>query len=179
MFPLRTFRDWSISRKMTALFVAMSFTTAMVVVVLIGTFDLWRLKQTMVHDLSTLAEVLGRNSTAAVSFHDPDVARDVLSALTAEPGITAACIYTTDGQPLAMYARRQGPNAVPRHLETQTTRFDKGHLILFRNIMLKSERIGVIYIESDLEKLRTRIREYAATILMTFLLTLALAFPLA
>ena len=71
MFLLRSFRDWSISRKMTALFVAMSFATAMIIVLMIGTFDLWRLKQTMVHDLSTLAEVLGRNSTAAISFHDP------------------------------------------------------------------------------------------------------------
>jgi diguanylate cyclase (GGDEF)-like protein/PAS domain S-box-containing protein len=179
MFFLRSFRDWSISRKMTALFVAMSFVTAMIIVAMIGTFDLWRLKQTMVRDLSTLTEVLGRNSTAAISFHDPDVARDVLSALTAEPSITAACIYTADGQPLAVYARRQGTNAVFPRMETETTRFDKGHLILFRNIILRGERIGIIYIESDLEKLRTRIREYAATILITFLLTLALAFPVA
>jgi diguanylate cyclase (GGDEF)-like protein/PAS domain S-box-containing protein len=179
MFLLRSFRDWSISRKMTALFVAMSFATALIIVLMIGTFDLWRLRQTMVHDLATLAEVLGRNSTAAISFHDPDVARDVLSALAAEPGITAACVYSADGQPLALYSRRQGTHAVLPRMEKQTTRFDNGHLILFRSIILKGERIGAIYVESDLEKLHTRIREYAVTILITFLLTLALAFPLA
>ena len=144
MFFLKSFRDWSISRKMTALFVAMSFVTAVIIVVIIGTFDLWRLKQSMVNDLSTLTEVLGQNSTAAISFRDPDVARDVLSALTAEPSITDACIYTTDGQPLAIYTRRLGTNAVSPRMETEVTRFDDGHLILFRNIILKGENIGVI-----------------------------------
>ena len=48
----------------------------------------------MSRDLETLADVLARNSTAALTFHDAGAARDVLQALRAEPGITAACIYT-------------------------------------------------------------------------------------
>jgi two-component system sensor histidine kinase/response regulator len=179
MLRIRSFRDWPIGRKLTALFVAMAFATAGIIVVTIGVFDLWGLEQAMIRDMATLAEVLGRNSTAAITFHDADVAGDVLQALQAEPGITAACIYTEDGKPLATYARPGLEHYVPPHIGAEDTRFDHWHLILFRNIRLKNEIVGTIYIESDLRKLEARFREYAAAILIALVLTMAFAFPLA
>jgi hypothetical protein len=101
MLPLKPFRDWSIRHKLTGLFIAMACIAAMTVSVPMGIFDLLHVKRAMALDLATLADVLGRNSTAAVAFRDAAAARDVLQALDAEPSVTAACIYTEDRRPLA------------------------------------------------------------------------------
>src|SRR5579864_9305995 len=105
---MKPFRDWSIRHKLTGLFLAMAFLAALAVSLPMSTFDYQGQKRTMIRDLETLAEVLARNSTAALAFRDPEAANDILEALRAEPSITAACIYTQDGTPLAVYVREIG-----------------------------------------------------------------------
>ena len=174
------FRDWSIRRKLTGLFVAMACITAFAVLVPIGVFDLLGLRQAMARDLGTLADVLARNSTAALTFRDPEAAHDVLRALRAEPGVTAACIYTPDGKPFARYAR-EGNNHefVPPLAQGPATRFEGSRLFLFRNIVLDHEIVGTIYVESDLERLNDRLRGYSIAFVLTLFLTLILALALA
>jgi hypothetical protein len=43
--------------------------------------------------LVTVADIVGRNSTAALTFGDAGVARDILGALEAEPTIQAGVIF--------------------------------------------------------------------------------------
>ena len=176
---IKPFRDWSIRRKLTGLFVAMACITALAVCVPMVVFDLWGLKRTMARDLETLADVLARNSTAALTFRDADAARDVLQALRAEPSVTAACIYTQDGKPFAQYVRTGTPDFVPPAPQMQATRFEQERLIQFRHIMLDGEPVGTIYIESDLQRLNTRLREYTIAVLTTLSVTLSLAFLIA
>jgi diguanylate cyclase (GGDEF)-like protein/PAS domain S-box-containing protein len=177
---MKPFRDWSIRRKLTGLFIAMAFTTAVTVSVPMGAFDLLGLRRAMARDLATLADVLARNSTAALTFRDAAAARDVLQALRAEPSVTAACIYTADGKPFAKYVR-QGKDSdfVPPPPQPQATRFERDRLIQFRKIVLVNEAVGTIYVESDLQRLDARLREYSVAFLATLLVTLSLAFLLA
>jgi hypothetical protein len=42
--------------------------------------------------LSTLADIIGQNSTAALDFNDKEAGADVLQALRKEPQIVSACI---------------------------------------------------------------------------------------
>lgn len=177
---MKPFRDWSIRHKLTFLFVAMACITTVIVSVSIGVFDLSGLKRSMAQELSTLADVLGQNSTAALTFQDADAARNVLRALQAEPNVTAACIYTDDGKPFATYVRgRKSPGFVPPPAQGPTTSFESGRLILFRRIVFAGETIGTIYIESDLQPLHARVREYGIAILATALMMLVLAFLIA
>ena len=103
---MKAFRDWSIRHKLTGLFMAMACITTVAISLPLGIFDLWGTRTTMARDLEILTDVLARNSTAAITFHDADAARDVLQALRAEPSITAACIYTEDDKPFARYVRQ-------------------------------------------------------------------------
>ncbi len=177
---MKPFRDWSIRHKLTYLFVAMACVTTVIVSVSIGIFDLSGLKQSMVQDLSTLADVLGQNSTAALTFQDADAAHSVLQALQAKPNVTVACIYSADGKPFATYVRQgMDPGFVPPSAQGQTTSFESGRLVLFRRIVFAGETIGTIYLESDLQPIRSRLREYGVAMLTTALITLLLAFFLA
>lgn len=154
----------------------MACITAIAMSIPMGAFDLWGLKTAMGRDLETLADVLARNSTAALAFRDPAAARDVLQALRAEPSVTAACIYTQDGSPLAKYRRDGNEEAFsPPRPEEQGMRFEKKRLVQFRKIVFAGEALGTIYIESDLQRLDARLHEYTAAALATLLLTLVLA----
>ena len=180
MLKLKPFRDWSIRRKLTGLFIAMACITAVTVSVSIGTFDLLGLKQSMARSLSILADVLGQNSAGAITFQDADTAGRVLKALQAEPSVTAACIYTEDGKPFATYVRPGRKSVfVPPSPRGPTTSFEPGRLILFRTIVFAGDTIGTIYIESDLRPLYERLREYAVAIFATALLALLLAILIA
>lgn len=177
---LKSFREWSIRYKLTGLFVAMACITAITLSVPIGAFDFFGLRRAMARDLATLADVLARNSTAALTFRDVHGAQDVLQALRAEPSVTAACIYTDDGKPFAIYVRRgESSTFAPPLARQPVSRFESGRLIQFRDIIFDGEVVGTIYIESDLERLNARLREYTLAFLATLLATLALSFLIA
>jgi uncharacterized membrane protein affecting hemolysin expression len=69
-------------------------------------------------NLGVLAEILGSNSTAALSFSDQSAAEELLSGLKAERQIVAAAIYTASGQPFARYQRDVQSPLLPRHALT-------------------------------------------------------------
>jgi diguanylate cyclase (GGDEF)-like protein/PAS domain S-box-containing protein len=176
----KPFRDWPIRRKLTSLFLLAGCITAIAVCLPMGMFDFLGLRRAMAQDLSTLADVLSRNSTAAVSFRDAKSAREVLEALRAQPNVTAACIYSGEGKPFATYVR-PGSNStfVPPSPQREITRFDRNRLFVFRRIMLENEQIGTIYIESDLQKQYSRMRAMSAAFLLTLAIALSLSILLA
>jgi diguanylate cyclase (GGDEF)-like protein/PAS domain S-box-containing protein len=180
MLKFKPFRDWSIRRKLTGLFMAMACITAVTVSISIGAFDLMGLESSMARNLSILADVLGQNSAAALTFEDAETARNVLVALQAESSVTAACVYTGEGKPFATYVRKGGDSGfVPPPAQGPATSFMPGRLSLFRTITLAGDKIGTIYIESDLQPLYARLREYCFAIFAAAILTLLLAFLIA
>jgi signal transduction histidine kinase/ActR/RegA family two-component response regulator len=130
-------------------------------------------------DLEVLAEMLGSNSTAALSFDDSRVAAEVLSTLRAKRQIVAAQIFTAGGRPFASYRRAGAPVAALPARSPDGARFQAGRLIVFKTIVFSGKPIGTVYLESDLAELDTRLRRFAgivaAILLGTWLLALALA----
>src|SRR5579863_8716227 len=151
---MRHFGDLSIRHKLTALFMAISGFTALAVSCPMAIYDVVTFRHAVAQNLAVLGDVLAGNSTAALTFRDGESARDVLRALRAEPNVTAACIYTSDGQPFAKYARDEKDSGfIPPVPQAETTQFKNGHLFLFRKIVLAGETVGTLYLESDLERL--------------------------
>ena len=145
LIPMKWFQDLSIRRKLVILFVALGCLTAIAVSVPMGIYDYAASRRAMARDLTILADVLAQNSSAALTFHDSEAAKDALQALRAEPNITIACIYTIDGKPLAIYVRdRLGSAVVAPPPETPSVRFQDDRLIAFRKIELAGETIGTL-----------------------------------
>jgi two-component system, sensor histidine kinase and response regulator len=176
---MRHFGDLSIRHKLTALFLAISGFTALAVSCPMAIYDLVTFRHAVAQNLAVLGDVLAGNSTAALTFRDAESARDVLRALRAEPDVIAACIYTADGKPFAKYAREDTDlSFIPPAAQAEATQFRNGHLVQFRKIVLEGETVGSLYIESDLERLHSRLRGYAFAFVLTLLVTLSLAFVL-
>jgi two-component system, sensor histidine kinase and response regulator len=176
---LRHFEDLSIRHKLTILFMATGAFTALAVSCPMATYDVLTFRHAVVQNLAVLSDVLAGNSTAALTFRDAESAGDVLRALRAEPNVTAACIYTSDGKPFAKYSRDASDSGfIPPSPRAETTQFKNGHLIQFRRIVLAGEPVGMLYLESDLGTLHARLRGYAFTFVSTLLITFVLAFGL-
>ena len=177
---MRHFGDLSIRRKLTVLLMAISGFTALAVSCPMAIYDVLTFRRAVAQNLAVLGDVLAGNSTAALTFRDADAARDVLRALRAEPNVTAACIYTSDGKPFAKYARdTRDSSFIPPSPQVEESHFKNGHLVQFRKIVLAGETVGTLYLESDLGRLHARLRGYAFTFVLTLMVTFSMGFVLA
>ncbi len=133
----------------------------------------------MQNDLAALAEIVGSNSTAAVTFGDQRAAEELLSGLKAKQHIIAATIYSEGGKPLAAYRRPGAGNRFAPALRFEGSWFDGDRLVVYRTIVLNQQPVGIIYLESDLGELHTRVRNLVWIVLAILLSTSALALGLA
>src|SRR6266496_1639567 len=102
--------------------------------------------------LSTLADVVGQNSTAAIRFNDSTAAREVLGALRAEPPIVVGCLYDLSGRLFASYQQRE--HLCPATLADIAS--DWRHSNVVRPVLRHDEAVGTIFLSSDLRELEKR-----------------------
>jgi len=158
-----TFRNLSIRRKLTLM---ITITTCAAILLACGaflSFDIYRFRHSIVDDLETLAQILGSNSTAAMTFNDPQSGREVLQALAAKEHILGACVYRDDGRTFASYGRASvRPEFACPPTETDSSRFERGRLVVFRQVVLDDQPIGTVFLASDLEELSQLLCWYSA-----------------
>jgi len=129
--------------------------------------------------LDTLAEVVARNSTAALSIDDADLAAETLAALEGEPHVVAAAIFTKDGRVFATY-RRPGATLDAKALRIAAgARPTPGRLIVSRTVRSESGTLGTVAVLSDLTAVRERLKLHVAVALAVLLASALVAFLLA
>ena len=163
------FHRLSLTRKLTAIGVVAATVSLLMAGAALLTFDLTAEYQDDVRELSIVANVVGINSAAALAFGDAQAAGEILSALRSNPHLIVASVQRPDGRVLARFdrdaARAQMPPTTPtapdlqHHLDLTT-----GQLTVIAPIVLRAERIGFVYLVSDLTKMRTRIVQYLAVL---------------
>lgn len=131
-------------------------------------FDRVRFENEMASDLETLADIVAGNSTAALSFQDEEDATEVLQALHPQKHIIAAAIYDAGGRLFARYDPRGSGNIPPRP-GADSAEFREDALEVFRRIELRGERIGTVYLRSNLDELTDRFKAQAVTVGTVFL----------
>ena len=155
-------RNLSIKRKLTLLAV---LTTTMAVMLTSASFliyDLVAFRNILRHDLMTDAEIVAYNSAAALAFNDETAANVQLSALTAKSDLVAALLYRPDGRIFARYYRGGIPTAeLPRPVEGKLSRVTGDNIEVFSDVSLRGERLGTLYLQSDMQRWHTRARQYA------------------
>src|SRR5437899_42983 len=176
---MRSFRKLSIRRKLTLIIMLTSSVALLLACAAFVSYDLYTFRQAKVHDLTTLAEIIGSNSTAALTFGDSNSAKEILGALSANQHIAAACIYTRNGQVFAKYLRGD-PMArfSPPGTQDDGSRFGSNELALFGKITLDGEKIGTVYLRSDLAEIAERLKRYTAVLVLVMLASSLVAFLL-
>jgi PAS domain S-box-containing protein len=194
---MRHFRDIPINRKLTAIIMATCLSVLVVAAAAFVINDLISLRQAMVKDLSAMAEVIGINSTAALTFQDKKSAEGTLQALSVKSSILFAVIITNDEKIFAQYARDNlypsklpfiDPNAAlavlgnclnQPSIRTKGYCFCQKHVLVIRPIVLDGEVIGKICLAADLEELYTPLKQNAGIAGLIILASSLLAYLLA
>src|SRR5690242_17395498 len=114
-----SFRDISLRRKQMLIIMLTSSVVLFLACAAFVAFDIVMFRREMVEMVSSLAEVVGNNTTAAIDFNDPAVAKQTLTALRGEPSIVLAHVHTRDGKRFATYARdgAEPPPETPHSLK--------------------------------------------------------------
>lgn len=143
-------------------------------------YDQVSYKEVMKQKLNTLAEIIGNHSTAALIFDNEDDAQETLAILLkAEKNILFAAIYDQDDKLFAKYKLSDSDTqSLPPIPNEDGCYFKKNHLVLFRQIFLDNERIGKVYIQSNLGEIRTRLKRFAFIITLVLFISILASFIL-
>ncbi|MGA1864160.1 MAG: response regulator [bacterium] len=182
-FDFFSFQNASIKRKLIFIIIFISWFTLLVASIAFVGKDIITFRHAMIKDITSLAQVIGMNSSGALVFSDPRTAEKNLSALRSKPNVTFACIYDKNGRIFATFSpQNTAGNFVPPEPKDNSHYFKKNHLFLFHQIFLEKEIIGTIFIQSDLSEIRSRLKQsggiVAIILLVGFLLAIMLSFLL-
>ncbi|MBI1750756.1 MAG: PAS domain S-box protein [Acidobacteria bacterium] len=155
------FRDASIRRKLRLIIMLASSSVLLLACAAIGVYEFVDHRRLLVSEVSTLASVVGGNSTAALSFQDEKSAAQTLAVLSAESDVKTAAIYDARGNVLAEYQAAAAVKIPVPSRPADGARFEQGGLVLVQPIVLDGERIGTVYIRHSLSKLNARLLQYA------------------
>jgi hypothetical protein len=155
---MKRLRDLPIRQKLTVAILATCMVAMSLAAIVLAALDITDVRRSMVRDTTVMADVIARNTEAALAFGDPDAARKTLRSLESEPQISGACLYDANGTLFAEYAHRDRQGSFPTKPSTDGHRFERGKLALFRPITLNRKRIGTIYLEAPLTRVWDRLR---------------------
>ncbi len=164
-------QNLSIKRKLTLITMLTSSAALVLSSFSFLIYDLISFRHLLIEDLMTQAEIIGYNSAGAMEFKDVSAGTATLSALTAKEEVITAGLYGRDGKIFAHYARNNSaiPSLLPAHSQAKGYRLEGGNLEVFHDVTLNGERLGTLFLQSDMRQWSVRARRYAS-ILCVFVL---------
>ena len=190
---MQFFKKLSIQKKLVVTIIAISTLMLLSTLSIFITSELINLKKTQLEDLSTLADLMGKNSYGALMFYDKKAADENLMVLRAKPHIMGAHLFKDGNTIFSEYHRNQKSDkafvhAVPKEILSLINQTREGHyyindqIHLLKPIIFEPDKsvIGFIHIRSDREVYWQRVHQYIYTIIImvsiALLLTLLLAY---
>src|SRR3979490_964998 len=164
-------QNLSIKRKLTLITMLTSSAALVLSALSFLIYDLVSFRHLLIQDLMTQAEIIGYNSAGAMEFKDVPAATATLSALTAKEDVVTAGLYGRDNKMFAHYSRKSNviPSLLPDHLQGKGYLFEGGYLQVFHDVTLNGERLGTLFLQSDMRQWSVRAKRYAV-ILCIFVL---------
>ncbi|MEO8258989.1 MAG: response regulator [Acidobacteriota bacterium] len=162
------FRRQSVARKLTTTAVTTSGVTLLAACTVFGIYDYVNLRSRLIRDVTMLADIVGTNSTAALTFGDGGGAVEMLRTTAINGHILDARLFSRDGTLLATYVRPgvvpTTPGPAPRPGAEAVAVFERHRLRVVRPIVLNREIIGSIAVESDTTEVWTRLARFVAIV---------------
>jgi signal transduction histidine kinase/CheY-like chemotaxis protein len=153
----------SIKRKLTLITMLTSSAALVLSALSFLIYDLVSFRHLLIQDLMTQAEIIGYNSAGAMEFKDVPAATATLSALTAKEDVVSAGLYGRDNKMFAHYSRNSTliPSLLPAHSQDKGYRVEGGYLQVFHDVTLNGERLGTLFLQSDMRQWSVRAKRYA------------------
>lgn len=171
----------SIQRK---LMTVMMLTTSIILLITSSAFFIYEVvifRQTSVNNLTTIGKMIASNSTAALAFDSQEDANDILDALKAEKHIVAANLFAQDSSIFASYSRLDSSehHLFPSYPDQLGFYFERDALKGYLPVQEGNQRLGTLYIHSDLDEIYNRMTTYVGIAAIFIMVALIIAFLLA
>lgn len=189
------YQNLSIRHKLTAIIVIIS--GLMILLASLGLIvnEVVTLRRSTAHNVLALTDVIALNSTAALSFNDPQTANELLHSLKVEPHIVAAAIYNAAGDRFANYEISKtyrfpeqikmpkiGSLTENNYIATLTSDkqqgFDNDFIDYIRPVILRNKTIGLVYVRADQRWIFARIISFAGMVSGLVLILIIFAYSL-
>ncbi|HET9270412.1 MAG TPA: ATP-binding protein [Vicinamibacterales bacterium] len=162
------FRRQPVRRKLTATVLCTSAVTLITGCVVFATYDYIDARSRLVRDVTLLADMLGTNSIAPLTFNDATAAAETLRATAVNEHIESAHLYMPNGTRLASYVR-DGSTPAPerdRHRlpQAEAAVFEGDSLHVIRPIVLDKGVVGTISVQSDTAEILAREKRFIAIV---------------
>ena len=96
-----SFSDMRLRRKIMVITVISTLVALVMVCLTFFLYEMMTYPEIRLKSLATWAQIMGDNSTAALTFNDHKTALEMLATLKANPSILSACLYDNKGQQFA------------------------------------------------------------------------------
>jgi len=145
-------RDWPIKQKLTVMLLLVSGLVLLLTSAAFVGYQYWSFRGTMRDMLTVRGRIVAANSTAALAFANDADAREILSALRADPHVVAAALYDKGGRLFATYPAHLAAAALPAAPGPDGYQFERGRLSGFQRVAeAGGQQLGTLYLASDLE----------------------------
>jgi PAS domain S-box-containing protein len=135
-------------------------------------------RRELVGSLTTIAQITADNTTAALAFENESDAKEVLSALRIERSVVEACLYDKVGKLFARYPPNEPVATFPAAPEKDGHRFTRTHLILFEPVGESGQRLGTLYLRSDVSAMYERFQLYGGVAVLVMVISGLVAFAI-
>jgi len=170
------FKDLPIQKKLLRVIFLISGVVLLVTCITFFVYEYYTFRQSTKEKLSTIGKIISTNSTAALAFDSHDDAKEILSALKAEPHIVAACLYDKNGKIFSQYPSNSDIHSFPAKPEAQGYRFYASHLEGFQPVTEGDKRLGTLYLKSDLGAMYERFQLYGITTTLVIIISFILSY---
>ncbi|MGB5541086.1 MAG: EAL domain-containing protein [Gammaproteobacteria bacterium] len=176
---MRTIDNISIRHKLTLIIMIISTVTLMIASFAFLTSDRLYSQKNVGDSLDIMADMIAANSAAAILFGDPVAAAETLGFLEMQENIEAGVIYDVDNEIFAMYQKSGITTQLPElQSRTEDMLFRGNYVELFTDIIYQGEKIGVIYLRSDMRAIHDRLVWFLGIIAAVLLVSLLVAYSL-
>jgi len=162
--------SWTIRRKLIANSLITSSVALMLAGLLLTGYELRQTRLNVAGELTSVGEMLGNNSTATLIFNDRQAAQRSVNSLRAIRRISVAGIARPDGSWFATYTRSDvRQTALPRQIGPDGYRFDGYDIVLYRALIVDGEKIGTVYLRSDMTEVVSKLRQYGILLVIVMI----------
>lgn len=166
----RRFMRLSVSRKIVVITMTATLIGLLLASVAFVSYDRYRIKKSMVQNLSVLVMLIAERSNAALLFDDAALARENLGALRVAPWVTSAWIYGEDGAVFASYsAPGVATEAVVPPERERLHRYEPHRLVVFEPMLSDGRRIGTVCVSASLAELDRARQSYLVSAILILL----------
>ncbi len=154
-------RRWPIRRKLIANSLITSSIALLLTAIFLTVFELRQTRLNIANELTSIGEMVGTNVSASLIFNDQQAAERTVKALRAMRRVAVAGIARPDGKWFASYIRGDAPQArLPEIVGPDGNRLEGSNMVLFRSLIVDGEKIGTVYLQSDMAEVLTKLRRY-------------------